>query len=69
MAKEAERLLADSGWLPEPLRSADADATAAGGASGGDDDEALPAFLADDENEQSGEGESDGDDPAMIAAE
>ena len=23
MAKEAERLLADTGWLPEPLRIAD----------------------------------------------
>lgn len=37
MAKEAERLLADSGWLPEPLRLAD-----------GDEDEALPEFLASD---------------------
>ncbi|MEZ2329063.1 ParB N-terminal domain-containing protein [Mesorhizobium sp. RCC_202] len=35
MAKEAERLLADSGWLPEPLRLA-----------AGDEDEALPEFLA-----------------------
>jgi ParB family transcriptional regulator, chromosome partitioning protein len=26
MAKEAERLLADSGWLPEPLRRRDDDA-------------------------------------------
>ncbi len=38
MAKEAERLLADSGWLPEPLRRRVADAS----------DAALPAFLADD---------------------
>ena len=38
MAKEAERLLADSGWLPEPLRRGEADAGAA----------ALPAFLDDD---------------------
>lgn len=37
MAKEAERLLADSGWLPEPLRLA-----------AGDEDEALPEFLAGD---------------------
>jgi ParB family chromosome partitioning protein len=29
MAKEAERLLADSGWLPEPLRLIDQDAPAA----------------------------------------
>jgi ParB family chromosome partitioning protein len=33
MAREAERLLADTGWLPEPLRLDDLDA-------------ALPAFLA-----------------------
>jgi ParB family transcriptional regulator, chromosome partitioning protein len=43
MAKEAERLLDGSGWLPEPLRQpafthADADQT----------EEALPAFLAED---------------------
>ncbi|TXL72414.1 chromosome partitioning protein ParB [Vineibacter terrae] len=45
MAKEAERLLADSGWLPEPLRMAEHNepATSAEG------DEALPAFLADDD--------------------
>jgi ParB family chromosome partitioning protein len=39
MAKEAERLLEDTGWLPEPLRQPDAAGAAA--------DEALPAFLAD----------------------
>lgn len=38
MAKEAERLLGDSGWLPEPLRRRDAGAS----------DTTLPAFLADD---------------------
>ncbi|WP_213030345.1 hypothetical protein, partial [Acinetobacter baumannii] len=35
MAKEAERLLAETGWLPEPLRMVDVDveqATAAGAA-------------------------------------
>jgi ParB family transcriptional regulator, chromosome partitioning protein len=69
MAKEAERLLADTGWLPEPLRSADADAIAAADTSGGDSDEALPAFLADEKDEQPGDGEVDADDPAMIAAE
>jgi ParB family chromosome partitioning protein len=47
MAKEAERLLADSGWLPEPLSLIDADEVAADG----EGDEALPAFLADDEDE------------------
>ena len=29
MAKEAERLLGDSGWLPEPLRLTDGDRAAA----------------------------------------
>ncbi|MFC5357996.1 ParB/RepB/Spo0J family partition protein [Azospirillum himalayense] len=48
MAKEAERLLAGSGWLPEPLRrplepAAGADAGADGDAEGGD--ASLPAFL------------------------
>jgi ParB family chromosome partitioning protein len=67
MAKEAERLLADTGWLPEPLRSADPDATTTSDGSEADGDNALPAFLADDENEQPGDG--DADDPAIIAAE
>jgi ParB family chromosome partitioning protein len=45
MAKEAERLLADTGWLPEPLRAAepqvaDADAESQTGA------DSLPAFLS-----------------------
>jgi ParB family chromosome partitioning protein len=47
MAKEAERLLADSGWLPEPLRLADGDAEAVD-TNAGDEDEALPEFLAGD---------------------
>ena len=68
MAKEAERLLADAGWLPEPLRSADPDASATE-ASDTDGDEALPAFLADDEDERPDDGDADADDPAMIAAE
>ena len=69
MAKEAERLLADTGWLPEPLRPADAAATTAADPSEADGDDALPAFLADDDDEQPGDGEVDADDPAMIAAE
>lgn len=51
MAKEAERLLADTGWLPEPLRLIESDQVAADG----EGDEALPAFLADDEDELSEE--------------
>ncbi|HYH20241.1 MAG TPA: ParB N-terminal domain-containing protein [Azospirillum sp.] len=48
MAREAERLLAGSGWLPEPLRrpldaTAGGDAGADGDAEGGGT--ALPAFL------------------------
>ena len=69
MAKEAERLLADTGWLPEPLRPADPDATSTADTSETDGDDALPAFLAEDEDEQPGDGEVDADDPAMIAAE
>ncbi|WP_375160796.1 ParB/RepB/Spo0J family partition protein [Bradyrhizobium sp. RDT46] len=50
MAREAERLLADAGWLPEPLRLADPDASTTD-ASGADGDEALPAFLASETDE------------------
>jgi ParB family chromosome partitioning protein len=64
MAKEAERLLADTGWLPEPLRLADAEAALAGAHEV--DAEALPAFLADEEDESSDE---DGDEPRSVAAE
>ena len=66
MAKEAERLLAETGWLPEPLRMADEGIEvdpASGTAAEADN---LPDFL-------SGDGE---DDPAddeeeqhMVAAE
>lgn len=64
MAKEAERLLDGTGWLPEPLRlaetaptSTDADAPA----------DPLPEFLADDEDE-AGE-TSDDEQPHAVAAE
>jgi ParB family chromosome partitioning protein len=46
MAKEAERLLAGTGWLPEPLRTPDAQAEEAECESDGED---LPAFLDDDD--------------------
>ncbi|HTO84595.1 MAG TPA: ParB/RepB/Spo0J family partition protein [Methylomirabilota bacterium] len=42
MAKEAERLLAGTGWLPEPLRTPAADTAVAEPAAD------LPAFLAED---------------------
>jgi ParB family chromosome partitioning protein len=64
MAKEAERLLADSDWLPEPLRLADlADQPDAGDAG---DADALPDFLAGDDDEVA---EADEDASGLIAAE
>jgi ParB family chromosome partitioning protein len=54
MAKEAERLLADTGWLPEPLRLfTDAETTAPEEpqTGSGDDGAALPEFLAGDAEE------------------
>ena len=67
MAKEAERLLADTGWLPEPLRLADVDGAIGGEpADQNDDDAALPAFLTDDgEDDETTEDE----DATAIAAE
>ena len=65
MAKEAERLLDSTGWLPEPLRisaATDADTTDADIGS----EESLPAFLAGDED---GAGEDNGAEPAVVAAE
>ena len=53
MAREAERLLADTGWLPEPLRLigyADA-STPEAQVEGEDDGAVLPDFLADDDEE------------------
>ncbi|MGY4403513.1 ParB/RepB/Spo0J family partition protein [Bradyrhizobium sp. USDA 3315] len=67
MAKEAERLLAGTGWLPEPLRMAGADQTATvDGAEPEGDSEALPEFLAGDAEESPAD---DADEPHMIAAE
>jgi len=66
MAKEAERLLEGTGWLPEPLRTSDAITAEAIGGDVAEGDGALPAFLSDDEE---GTGEEDADEPAVIAAE
>jgi ParB family transcriptional regulator, chromosome partitioning protein len=66
MAKEAERLLEGTGWLAEPLRTSVADAAEAIDGNVGEGDEALPAFLSDDEEDT---GEEDADKPAVIAAE
>ncbi|WP_353429718.1 ParB/RepB/Spo0J family partition protein [Paracoccus denitrificans] len=65
MAKEAERLLADTGWLPQPLRPA-VDAQAVDGATDQDEDGvALPDFLAGDDEEVA----PDTDATALVAAE
>jgi ParB family transcriptional regulator, chromosome partitioning protein len=61
MAREAERLLDGTGWLPEPLRLIDVAAVeqeSDGGAK------ALPEFLAEDD-----EADADDEQPHIIAAE
>jgi ParB family chromosome partitioning protein len=65
MAREAERLLEGTGWLPEPLWTPDTAADAIG-AEASEDAQALPAFLADDEKDT---GEEEAEEPAVIAAE
>jgi ParB family chromosome partitioning protein len=63
MAREAERLLEGTGWLPEPLRLAETEVVtdvAAGEA------EALPAYLTGDDEVQA---DADEDQPHVIAAE
>ena len=70
MAREAERLLEDAGWLPEPLRTPELEqpAVADGGAeapkapANDDSDGELPAFLAEEGGDEAG-------DPDAIAAE
>lgn len=65
MAKEAERLLADTGWLPEPLRLFEPEQPSVD-AGTQDDIEALPDFLAGDDED---EVHADNDAAHMIAAE
>jgi ParB family chromosome partitioning protein len=69
MAKEAERLLADTGWLPEPLRlvAEPEAATPDTDASGKDEGAELPDFLADDDEEITADGEDD--ERHLVAAE
>ena len=50
MGKEAERLLAGAGWLPDPLRPADCGPAAVVAGTDGET-EALPEFLAGDDGE------------------
>jgi ParB family transcriptional regulator, chromosome partitioning protein len=66
MAREAERLLDGAGWLPEPLRTPDAQAVMAEGEAAA---EPLPAFLADDGDDASGEEmAADPEEPELHAA-
>lgn len=53
MAREAERLLEDAGWLPEPMRTPILEATSPPEAASDGDGAELPAFL-DEEKEGSG---------------
>jgi ParB family chromosome partitioning protein len=64
MAREAERLLGDTGWLPQPLRLDEA--VAAQEPAG--DAESLPEFLADDDEETAGVGTEDAE-AHPVAAE
>ena len=67
MAKEAERLLAGTGWVPEPLRTPDAQSAEVEGESGA---ETLPAFLADGEEDDAGDpSTADPEEPHAVAAE
>jgi len=63
MAREAERLLDGTDWLPEPLRLSGAGAVEQDADS---EAEALPEFLADDD--EAG-GDADDDQPHVVAAE
>jgi ParB family transcriptional regulator, chromosome partitioning protein len=61
MAREAERLLDGTGWLPEPLRLIE---VAAEEQESDDGAKALPEFLADDD-----EADADDEQPHVVAAE
>jgi ParB family chromosome partitioning protein len=66
MAKEAERLLDGTGWLPEPLRGAGLD-DAPNVPS--EDSEALPEFLIGDGDDEAASEEAGGYAPDAMAAE
>ncbi|MDZ3836989.1 MAG: ParB/RepB/Spo0J family partition protein [Rhodospirillales bacterium] len=63
MAKEAERLLAGSGWLPEPLRLPNVETAVDEPATTED----LPAFLDDDEGASAGSDPEEPQPPAIAA--
>src|SRR5215831_15808043 len=67
MAREAERLLSGTAWVPEPLRTPDAQPAEVEAESGA---ETLPAFLADGEDNEAGDAKaSDPEEPHAVAAE
>lgn len=63
MAREAERLLEGTGWLPEPLRLLEVEAVEQ---EAGGEAEALPEFLADDDEATA---DADDEQPRVAAAE
>ena len=67
MAKEAERLLADTGWLPEPLRPSMAIRLPQVARTDGEA-EALPEFLAGEDGETVTD-DAEGPQPQVAAAE
>jgi ParB family chromosome partitioning protein len=66
MAKEAERMLAGAGWLPEPLRLGPFDVATDAPVGESGEVEALPDFLAEDEGDSQTEAEEE---PHAAAAE
>ena len=69
MAKEAQRLLDGTGWLPEPLRLAQLDDDLIEQASEAALAEELPAFLNDDVGDDTPEDEELEPEPFAVAAE
>lgn len=67
MAKEAERLLADTGWLPEPLRMVDEGAEADMAQATDAEADDLPDFLSGDAGED--DPADDEEEQHMVAAE
>jgi ParB family chromosome partitioning protein len=65
MANEAERLLEGSRWLPEPMRTGEAQSQGMGVEAAV---EALPAFLDGDEEENQAIGDEDAPGPAHLQA-
>lgn len=70
MAAEAQRLLADSSWLPEPLRTREMSDEELDASAGDAGDEDLPEFLAGDiDADEGADGDPDGELEHLDAAE